>query len=126
VNWGCGGAVLALAAASSLAHAAPPGPSSVAPSGRYDGTLCVTVAAARATCGPVEVDLPTDSTLLIRVNDISFQLWLYPSRLSVTLTQGSMQIHEFESAYAWQGSALQFADAAKHTRYEVTLGDRKP
>ncbi|MEO8154937.1 MAG: hypothetical protein ABI605_17875 [Rhizobacter sp.] len=112
-------AALSLGAGTALASSAPQ-------DGHYDATLCVSVAASPANCGEVEVDLSDGSQAQVRVNDITFQLWLYPSRLSVALMHGSMQIHEFESSYAWEGHALQFADAAKGTRYELKLGERKP
>ena len=114
------GAAALLALASSGALASAPA------DGQYDGTLCVTVAAAPASCGAAEVGLNADSLARVRVSDITFQLWLYPSRVSVVVMHGNMQIHEFESAYAWQGPLLQFADVAKNTRYEVRLGERKP
>lgn len=94
--------------------------------GLYPGTLCVTVASTPTSCGPVEVELSDGSQAFVRVSDISYHLWLYPSRLSAVLMHGSMQIHEFESAYAWQGATLQFADAPKSARYELKLGERKP
>lgn len=112
-------AALLLAASATLASSAPQ-------DGHYDGTLCVSVATSPANCGAVQVDLSEGAQALVHVNDITFLLWLYPSRLSVALMHGSMQIHEFESSYAWQGRALQFADAAKSTRYELKLGERKP
>jgi hypothetical protein len=113
-----GAAALALASTGALATAPA--------DGQYDGTLCVTVAAAAASCGTAEVGLRADSLARVRVSDITFQLWLYPSRVSVVVMHGGMQIHEFESGYAWQGPSLQFADTAKNTRYEVRLGERKP
>ena len=94
--------------------------------GHYDGTLCVTVAAAPATCGAAEVGLNAASLAEVRVSDVTFQVWLYPSRVSVVVMHGNMQIHGFESGYAWRGPLLQFADTAKNTRYEVRLGERKP
>ena len=114
------GAAALLALASSGALASAPA------DGQYDGTLCVTVAAAPASCGAAEVGLNADSLARVRVSDITFQLWLYPSRVSVVVMHGNMQIHGFESGYAWQGPLLQFADTAKNTRYEVRLGERKP
>lgn len=113
-------AALALTGTGALATTTAPA------DGHYDGTLCVTVAAAPASCGAAEVGLSADSLARVRVSDITFQLWLYPSRVSVVVMHGNMQIHEFESAYAWQGPSLQFADVAKNTRYEVRLGERKP
>jgi hypothetical protein len=113
-----GAAALVLAGTGALA--------SVPADGDYEATLCVTVAATPVSCGAAEVGLNADTLARVRVSDITFQLWLYPSRVSVVVMHGSMQIHEFESAYSWQGTSLQFADAAKNTRYEVRLGERKP
>ena len=113
-----GAAALALAGSGALATAPA--------DGHYDGTLCVTVAAAPASCGAAEVGLRADSLARVHVSDITFQLWLYPSRMSVVVMHGNMQIHGFDSNYAWQGPSLQFADTAKNTRYELRLGERKP
>ena len=113
-----GAAALVLASTGALA--------SVPADGDYAATLCVTVAATPASCGAAEVGLNADTLARVRVSDITYQLWLYPSRVSVVVMHGNMQIHEFESAYAWQGPLLQFADVAKNTRYEVRLGERKP
>jgi hypothetical protein len=95
------------------------------PDGRYDGQLCVSVATASANCGPVEVAL-NNTQAEVRVSDITYQLWLYPSRLNAVLMHGNMQIHEFESSYAWQGQTLQFADGPKRVRYELKLVERRP
>ncbi|MBC7956199.1 MAG: hypothetical protein H7Y33_10065 [Cytophagales bacterium] len=94
--------------------------------GRYDGLLCVSVATTSANCGPVEVELNNGTQAQVRVSDITYQLWLYPSRLNAVLMHGNMQIHQFESGYVWQGLTLQFADTPKNARYELKLVDRRP
>jgi len=94
--------------------------------GRYDGQLCVTIASTRTNCGPVAVELSNGTQAQVRISDITYQLWLYPSRLNAVLMHGSMQIHEFESAYAWQGQTLQFIDSLKNARYELKFVDRQP
>ena len=116
----------ALLGAAALSLASPGAHATAPADGHYDGTLCVTVAAAPATCGAAEVGLNAASLAEVRVSDVTFQVWLYPSRVSVVVMHGNMQIHGFESGYAWQGPLLQFADTAKNTRYEVRLGERKP
>lgn len=118
--------VLPAAAAAVWLLSAAASDSAAPQDGRYDAHLCVTVATTAASCGPVEVDLNQGSQASVRVSDITYHLWLYPSRLSAVLTHGSMQIHEFDSSYAWQGATLQFADAAKNARYELRLGGRRP
>ena len=108
------------AAAAIAATTAPPAP------GRYDAQLCVTLSAAPASCGSAEVDWQPNGQARVRVSDISYRLQLHSSQVEVVLTHGAMQIDEFVSPFAWVGSSLKFADAARSTGYELRLGGRKP
>lgn len=95
--------------------------------GRYDGQFCVTVASdTAASCGPAEVDVLRGRELRVRISDIVYRLKLHSSQVEVVLMHGTMQIDEFVAAYDWAGSALQFDDLDKRTRYELRLAPRKP
>ena len=118
---------LALAASWLIAAA----PASAAPAaalvpGRYAAQLCVTLSAAPLRCGAAEVDWQSNGQARVRVSDISYRLQLNRSQVEVVLLHGAMQIDEFVSPFAWVGSALKFADAARSTGYELRLGERKP
>lgn len=114
-------AVLLLGLAASAAGADTPA------LGRYGGQLCVTVASATAaSCGPAEVDVLRDRELRVRISDIVYRLKLNSSQVEVVLMHGSMQIDEFVAAYDWAGTALQFDDLDKRTRYELRLSPRQP
>lgn len=111
-------ALLAAALWPAVAAAAPP-------AGRYDARLCVTVAAAPAPdCGPAQVEVLRDRRLRVRISDIVYHLQLHSSQAEVVLMHGTMQIDEFVAPYDWTGEALQFADLAKRTRYELQLPPR--
>ena len=107
-----GGAVLGAAAA-------PP------PPGHYDTELCVSVASANADCGPAQAQWRDRARLQVRVSDVVFRLQLRSSQADVTVMHGTMQIDEFSAPYEWAANNLQFADAAKQTRYEVQFGERQ-
>jgi hypothetical protein len=95
--------------------------------GRYDGQFCVTVASdSAAHCGPAEVDVLRGRELRVRISDIVYRLKLNSSQLEVVLMHGTMQIDEFVATYDWAGTALQFDDLDKHTRYELRLAPRTP
>ncbi len=118
---------LALAASWLIAAA----PASAAPAaalvpGRYAAQLCVTLSAAPLRCGAAEVDWQNNGQARVRVSDISYRLQLNRSQVEVVLLHGAMQIDEFVSPFAWVGSSLKFADAARSTGYELRLGERKP
>jgi hypothetical protein len=95
------------------ALAAPP------PPGLSAGELCVSVADAAASCGPVELRWRDRSRVQLQVSDIVYRLRLHSSQVEVTLMHGSMQIDEFTATYEWHGEVLRFDDIAKRTRYEL-------
>jgi len=115
-----------LAATPLLLAAAAAGATAPPPLGRYDGQFCVTVATAAASCGPAEVEVLRSSRLRVRISDIVYNLKLNTSQLEVVLMHGTMQIDEFIAPYDWAGTALQFDDLDKRTRYELRLSERKP
>jgi len=90
--------------------------------GRYDATLCVSSAALAASCGPAEVDVRASGAVWVQVSDIVYRLRISPGQAVVVVTQGTMQIDEFDAGAEWSGSSLLFADADKQVRYEVQVG----
>ena len=112
----------AICVASAIAGAAIAAP---AP-GRYDATLCVSSAALASSCGPAEVDVRASGAVWVQVSDIVYRLRIRPGQAIVVVTQGTMQIDEFDAGAEWSGSALRFADADKQVRYEVQVGAPRP
>ena len=108
-------AVCAAAMLGSPALAAP------AP-GRYDATLCVSSGALASSCGPAEVDVRAGGAVWVQVSDIVYRLRIGPGQAIVVVTQGTMQIDEFDAGAEWSGASLRFADADKQVRYEVQVG----
>ena len=111
---------ICLAAAVGTPAIAAPAP------GRYDATLCVSSAALASSCGRAEVDVRTSGAVWVQVSDIVYRLRMSPGQAIVVVTQGTMQIDEFDTGAEWFGSALRFADADKQVRYEVQVGAPRP
>ena len=111
---------ICLAAAVGTSAIAAPAP------GRYDATLCVSSAALASSCGPAEVDVRASGAVWVQVSDIVYRLRISPGQAIVVVTQGTMQIDEFDTGAEWSGSALRFADADKQVRYEVQVGAPRP
>ena len=114
------GALLALAV-TGLAAAAPATRPDV---GRYAVELCVATSAAPPACGPAQVDVRSDGSLRLRIDDIQYRLQLHSSQVDVVLMHGSMQIDDFTVPYEWVGDALQFSE--RNSRYEIRFPERKP
>ena len=113
-------AAICLAAAVAIPAIAAPAP------GRYDATLCVSSAALASSCGPAEVDVRASGAVWVQVSDIVYRLRISPGQAIVVVTQGAMQIDEFDTGVEWSGSALRFADTDKQVRYEVQVGAPRP
>ena len=124
IGFGASGLAMSVSLAASLAAAAVPAHTPVP--GRYAAQLCVTLSAAPLRCGSAEVDWQRDGQARVRVSDISYRLQLHRSQVEVVLLHGATQIDEFVSPFAWVGSSLKFADAARNTGYELRLGGRLP
>ena len=115
-------------AAASIAWAFGAAAAVAAPApGRYAAQLCVTTAGSAApSCGAADVALQAGGSARVRISDISYRLQIKSSQIDVVLMHGGMQIDEFTAPYEWVGNALQFSDTDKRSRYELTLGQRKP
>ena len=95
--------------------------------GRYEATLCVSSASLAPSCGPAEVDVRPGGNVSVRVSDIVYRLRVRTGQAAVIVTQGTMQIDEFEAGAEWTGDALRFADAEKKVHYAVQIGSlRRP
>lgn len=117
----------AVAAGVSALHAAAPDepPAGTPPAaGRYAATLCVTSAAQAPNCGPAELRVRGPDVVL-QVADIVWRLRVKGRQAAVVVTQGSVQIDEFDAGAEWSGASLRFADDDKQLRYEVQLGARR-
>ncbi|HEX7441538.1 MAG TPA: hypothetical protein VF319_15730 [Caldimonas sp.] len=98
-------------------------PAAAAPTvGRYDATLCVSQAAQAPSCGPAELDVRPGGNVRVQVSDIVYRLRVRTGQAAVEVTQGAMQIDEFDAGAQWAGASLRFADADKQVRYEVQVG----
>jgi hypothetical protein len=106
-----GALILAASAAAASPHA-----------GHYDATLCVRNATQAPNCGPADVDVRPGGHVLVRVSDLVYRLRVRGDRSAVVITQGSMQLDEFDTEAAWAGTSLRFVDDEKQVRYEVHVG----
>ena len=61
----------------------------------------------------------------VQVSDIVYRLRVLPGQAAVVVTQGAMQIDEFDTGAEWAGASLRFADTQKSVRYEVQMGRPK-
>lgn len=93
--------------------------------GLYDATLCVNAAPAPQSCGPLTAEVDGEGKLYVRISDIVYRLEPWGEKLGVSLFHGTMQIDGFFAQYRWNGRTLQFVDAEKTTRYELSLGTRR-
>jgi hypothetical protein len=109
------GAVLALGALAAAANAMPA-------AGRYDAVLCVRNADGPPNCGPAELSVHAGGELRLQVSDIVWDLVLRDGSAAVVVTQGSVQLDEFDAPAEWSGPALRFVDNQKRLRYEVQIG----
>jgi hypothetical protein len=87
--------------------------------GRHAAQLCVAVSSAAASCGPAQADLRSDGSLNVRVDDLVYHLKLHSSQVQVVLMHNAVVIDEFTVPYEWIGSALEFNDSDRNSRYEV-------
>src|SRR6187455_1205093 len=86
---GCAVYAAGILAAPAIAAPAP---------GRYDATLCVSSAALASSCGPAEVDVRSSGAVWVQVSDIVYRLRISPAQSVAVVTQGTMQIDEFDAS----------------------------
>src|SRR5690349_13007438 len=97
-----------LACASLLAGAGVRAASSEEPggappaSGLYAATLCVTNAQQAPNCGPAELSVRGPEVVL-QVADIVWRLRITGRQAAVVVTQGSVQLDEFDAGAEWSG-----------------------
>ena len=121
-RWRSGGTATAWAAAALLCGAATAAPLTGPAVGRYDATLCVTSGAHAPSCGPADVDVRPGGSVSVQVSDIVYRLRVRTGQAAVVVTQGTMQIDEFDAGAEWSEGSLRFADADKNVRYDVQIG----
>lgn len=109
-----GAALLALAALEP--SAAPLGRPEV---GRHAAELCVATLPKARNCGPAQVDMRSDGTLRMRIDDIVYNMKLNSSQVEVVVMHNVVQIDEFTVPYEWVGSTLQFKDDDRSSIYEI-------
>src|SRR5829696_1140174 len=119
---GRGGVKLLLVGAVGASCAASAAAQTVPAAGRYEATLCVSSASQAPSCGPAQVDVRPGGSVLVQVSDIVYRLRIRTGQAAVVVTQGTMQIDEFDAGAEWAGNSLRFADADKNVNYEVQIG----
>ncbi len=117
-----GAALLLALAAAGLAAAAPPARPEA---GRHAAELCVATLPNPASCGPAQVDLRTDGSLRMRIDDIVYNLKLHSSQVEVVVMHNVVQIDGFTAPYEWLGPTLQFVDNDRRSRYELRFPPTK-
>ena len=93
--------------------------------GRHAAELCVATLPKPPSCGPAQVDLRTDGTMRLRIDDIVYNMTLRSSQVEVIVMHNVVQIDEFTVPYEWVGNTLQFADDDRNSRYEIRFAQRK-
>jgi hypothetical protein len=119
---GRGGVKLSLVGAIGAVCSAYAAAQTVPAAGRYEATLCVSSASLAPSCGPAQVDVRPGGSVLVQVSDIVYRLRIRTGQAAVVVTQGTMQIDEFDAGAEWNGNSLRFADADKNVNYEVQIG----
>ena len=87
--------------------------------GRHEAQLCVATLPKPPSCGPAQVDLRSDGSLRLRIDDIVYTMRLRSSQVEVVVMHNVVQIDEFTVPYEWVGSTLQFKDDDRNSVYEI-------
>ena len=87
--------------------------------GRHEAQLCVATLPKPPSCGPAQVDLRSDGSLRLRIDDIVYTMRLRSSQVEVVVKHNVVQIDEFTVPYEWVGSTLQFKDDDRNSVYEI-------
>jgi uncharacterized protein YdeI (BOF family) len=93
--------------------------------GRHDAEMCVATLPKAASCGPANVDVRTDGSIRVRIDDVVYSLRLHSSQVSVVVMHNVVQIDEFTAPYEWAGRSLTFADDERRARYELRFGSQR-
>ena len=109
--------IAALAACGGVLAAAPE-------AGRHAAELCVATLPKPPSCGPAQVDVRTDGTMRVRVDDVVYKLQLRSSQVEVVVMHNVVQIDEFTAPFEWAGDALSFNDDGRRSRYELRFAAR--
>lgn len=87
--------------------------------GRHEAQLCVATLPKPPSCGPAQVDLRSDGSLRLRIDDIVYTMRLRSSQVEVVVMHNVVQIDQFTVPYEWVGNTLQFRDDDRNSVYEV-------
>lgn len=87
--------------------------------GRHEAQLCVATLPKAPSCGPAQVDVRSDGSLRLRIDDIVYTMRLHSSQVEVVVMHHVVQIDGFTAPYEWVGNTLQFRDDDRNARYEV-------
>jgi hypothetical protein len=90
--------------------------------GRYEAILCVRNAGAAPNCGPADFRVHAGGEVVLQVSDIVYRLLVRGSQAAVVVTQGTVQIDEWDGAAESSDSSLHFVDDEKRLSYEVQIG----
>ena len=93
--------------------------------GRHEAQLCVATLPKPPRCGPAQVDLRSDGSLRLRIDDIVYTMRLRSSQVEVIVMHNVVQIDEFTVPYEWVGRSLRFNDDDRGVRYEVLFAESK-
>ena len=87
--------------------------------GRHEAQFCVATLPKPPSCGPAQVDLGSDGSLRLRIDDIVYTMRLRSSQVEVVVMHNVVQIDEFTVPYEWVGSTLQFKDDDRNSVYQI-------
>ena len=86
---------------------------------RHEARLCVATLPKPPSCGPAQVDLRSDGSVRLRIDDIVYRVRLRSSQVEVVVMHNVVQIDEFTVPYEWIGNTLQFKDDDRNSVYEI-------
>ena len=87
--------------------------------GPHEAQFCVATLPKPPSCGPAQVDLGSDGSLRLRIDDIVYTMRLRSSQVEVVVMHNVVQIDEFTVPYEWVGSTLQFKDDDRNSVYQI-------
>lgn len=87
--------------------------------GRHEARLCVATLPKPPSCGPAQVELRSDGSVRLRIDDIVYRVRLRSSQVEVVVMHNVVQIDEFTVPYEWIGNTLQFKDDDRNSVYEI-------
>ena len=93
--------------------------------GRHEAQLCVATLPKPPSCGPAQVELRSDGSLRLRIDDIVYTMRLHSGQVEVVVMHNVVQIDAFTAPCEWLGNTLQFNDDERNSRYEIRFNERQ-